>query len=173
MRTTATFFALSRVSDADRHSLDLSTAVVVPAPETTDPKALLAHLSRHSPETLALAREWPAVIKRLPNLIEAIKVRAAEDSNHPSLGMMSLHYRTSSMCASVRDREGSHLTLDHPFDRDFPHLHHHSRVLPPPCFPSSRHSTRTLHAPCPPATGPAQGGRVATRQPRLCRRRFR
>lgn len=65
------------------------------APETTDPAALLSHLQRHSPETLALAREWPALIERLPLLAGAIASKTKEDTEYKGLGMMSLHYRLS------------------------------------------------------------------------------
>lgn len=98
------------------HSTDLrlprstrdSAAAVVPAPETTDPAALLAHLRRHAPETLALANEWPALVQRLPVLAGAIQVKVKEDPEYKGLGMMSLHYRPSTPFTSMSPRLGPH-----------------------------------------------------------------
>lgn len=67
-----------------------SVATVLPQ----EPAALVRHLEKTSPETLALAREWEDVVFDLARSQQAIKEQDAEASASPAAGMLQLYHQT-------------------------------------------------------------------------------
>ncbi|KAF8895418.1 Sas10 C-terminal domain-containing protein [Infundibulicybe gibba] len=58
-----------------------------------DPKLLLRHLEKDSPETLALARDWEDTANNLARTREKISQLQSKDPDAVSLGMIHLHYQ--------------------------------------------------------------------------------
>ncbi|KAJ7696071.1 Sas10 C-terminal domain-containing protein [Mycena rosella] len=62
-------------------------------PVPQDPKALLRHLEKTSPETLALARDWEDTAESLTRARQKIEALEANEPDSLSLGMIHLHYQ--------------------------------------------------------------------------------
>ncbi|ORY30608.1 Sas10 C-terminal domain-domain-containing protein [Naematelia encephala] len=69
---------------------------VVPVPTTSDPVGLIRHLEAYAPVKLALARDFPLVVRKLEKTARGIKKmnkeKDGEESLHKGLGW--LHYQT-------------------------------------------------------------------------------
>ncbi|TFY68810.1 hypothetical protein EVG20_g3402 [Dentipellis fragilis] len=63
-------------------------------PMLQDRKAIIRHLQKTSPETLALANDWEDVAQKLVRSQERIKELEANEPDNVALGMIHLHYRT-------------------------------------------------------------------------------
>ncbi|KAJ7288434.1 Sas10 C-terminal domain-containing protein [Mycena rebaudengoi] len=68
-----------------------SAAAVDAVPQ--DPKALIRHLEKTSPETLALARDWEHTAESLIKIRQKIATLELNEPDALSLGMVHLHYR--------------------------------------------------------------------------------
>ncbi|KAF7365311.1 hypothetical protein MVEN_00403100 [Mycena venus] len=68
-----------------------SAPVEEPVPQ--DPKSLIRHLEKTSPETLALARDWEDTAESLVKTRQKIATLEASDPDSLSLGMIHLHYQ--------------------------------------------------------------------------------
>ncbi|KAJ6557387.1 Sas10 C-terminal domain-containing protein [Mycena vulgaris] len=62
-------------------------------PVPQDPKSLIRHLEKTSPETLALARDWEDTAESLTKTRQKIEALEADDPDSLSLGMIHLHYQ--------------------------------------------------------------------------------
>ncbi|KZW00924.1 hypothetical protein EXIGLDRAFT_720000 [Exidia glandulosa HHB12029] len=86
-----------RIADpAPDATADPTTFATTPA-ATALPKekdALRAHLARHSPETLALAREWDDVAHALLKATRALEKTQAAKPDALSLGLLHVHHQT-------------------------------------------------------------------------------
>ncbi|CAK5270266.1 unnamed protein product [Mycena citricolor] len=88
-------FGLGDVSehfDLDESSAMDMVAEAEPLPE--DPKALLRHLEKTCPETLAIVRDWEDTAENLVKARRKIAEAEADDPDALSLGMIHLHYQT-------------------------------------------------------------------------------
>ncbi|KAK7048271.1 hypothetical protein R3P38DRAFT_2605963 [Favolaschia claudopus] len=87
----------------DDFGLDDATAAIViylpedivPVEDATplDPKALIRHLEKTSPETLALARDWEDTAESLMKTRQKVATLEATDPDSLSLGMVHFHYQ--------------------------------------------------------------------------------
>ncbi|KAJ3544139.1 hypothetical protein NMY22_g2893 [Coprinellus aureogranulatus] len=90
-------FGLKDIIEVQKDDIDLALEEPVPAAKPvlpTEPKALLRHLERTSPEAVALARDWEDVSEKLLKAQEQIKRIETESPDALSLGMLHLHYQT-------------------------------------------------------------------------------
>ncbi|KAJ7857693.1 Sas10 C-terminal domain-containing protein [Mycena olivaceomarginata] len=62
-------------------------------PVSQDPKSLIRHLEKTSPETLALARDWEDTAENLVKTRQKIATLEASDPDSVILGMVHLHYQ--------------------------------------------------------------------------------
>ncbi|KAA1469751.1 hypothetical protein DENSPDRAFT_816924 [Dentipellis sp. KUC8613] len=62
-------------------------------PVLQDKKAIIRHLQKTSPETLALANDWEDVAQKLVRSQERIKELEANEPDNVALGMIHLHYQ--------------------------------------------------------------------------------
>ncbi|KAF5338889.1 hypothetical protein D9611_008769 [Ephemerocybe angulata] len=90
-------FGLKDIIEISKDEIDF--ALEEPTPVTkqvlpTEPKALLRHLEKTSPEAVALARDWEDVSEKLVRAQENIKKTEKETPDALSLGMLHLHYQT-------------------------------------------------------------------------------
>jgi U3 small nucleolar RNA-associated protein 3 len=74
-----------------------------PAAVPTDPAVLIRHMETNEPVKLALAREWPHVVKKLEKTARGIRKLEAEKEGQLHKGLGWLHYRESSRVGSGRD----------------------------------------------------------------------
>jgi U3 small nucleolar RNA-associated protein 3 len=131
-------------------------AVLIPvvAPDTDDPEALLRHLRTHEPLKLALARDFPLVLRKLRSTARGIrrmtKEREGEESLHKGLGW--LHYRES-ILAVIR---ATHKLTCY---RGAPDVCDDAGVLHPPVRTPAIRTPGYVHPPDPRAPAAAQGGR--------------
>ncbi|KAJ7095956.1 Sas10 C-terminal domain-containing protein [Mycena belliarum] len=79
------------VEGVDTNENEDIVAAVDPIPR--DPKSLLRHLEKTSPETLALARDWEDTAESLAKTRFKIETLESNDPDALSLGMMHLHYQ--------------------------------------------------------------------------------
>jgi U3 small nucleolar RNA-associated protein 3 len=133
-----------------------AVAVAVSAPVTDDPEVLVRHLQAHEPLKLALARDFPLVLRKLRSTAKGIKrmskEREGEESLHKGLGW--LHYRELIPSATLTCR-GAVDVCDY------------ARILHPPVRAARGRAARHVGPPDPPAPPAAQGGRGDARGPRL------
>ncbi|KAF9468556.1 Sas10 C-terminal domain-containing protein [Collybia nuda] len=72
--------------------MEPASAAMTPFPQ--DPKLLVRHLEKTSPETLALARDWQDTVQDLEESALYIKAKESKDTDALTLGMLHLHYQT-------------------------------------------------------------------------------
>jgi hypothetical protein len=124
---------------------------ILPAPEASLPAEtpvpqLLTHLTYKEPVKLALARDFPLIVKRLEKTERGIRKmteaeRQAEKDKGPNgplhQGLAWLHYREWSSCSNVTT-EGSLVwpSLTSVMFRGLAVLCDHSGILPPSGLPS-------------------------------------
>lgn len=90
-------FGLHDIVEVQKDDIDLALEEPTPAPKPilpTEPKALLRHLERTSPEAVALARDWEDVSEKFIRSQEQIKQLEAQYPDALSLGMLHLYYQT-------------------------------------------------------------------------------
>lgn len=83
-------FAAPKVED------DAEPVQHVPAPQTSEPAALIRHMQFHEPLKLALARDFPLVVQKLQKTARGIDKMEAEAEGEETLhkGLGWLHYQT-------------------------------------------------------------------------------
>jgi U3 small nucleolar RNA-associated protein 3 len=90
-------------ADEDEDEVFSSTkTAAVPTPQTTDPAVLIRHMESNEPVKLALAREWPHVVKKLEKTARGIRKLEAEKEGQLHKGLGWLHYRESGRVDSSR-----------------------------------------------------------------------
>ncbi|KAJ7134521.1 Sas10 C-terminal domain-containing protein [Mycena epipterygia] len=72
-------------------AIEDSPPLMEPIPQ--DPKSLLRHLEKTSPETLALARDWEDTAESLTKTRQKIATLELNEPDSLSLGMIHLHYQ--------------------------------------------------------------------------------
>ncbi|TEB39927.1 hypothetical protein FA13DRAFT_39381 [Coprinellus micaceus] len=90
-------FGLKDIVEVAKDDIDIALEEPVPAAKPvlpTEPKALLRHLEKTSPEAVALARDWEDVSEKLLNYQEQVKQIEKESPDALTLGMLHLHYQT-------------------------------------------------------------------------------
>ncbi|KAJ7758492.1 Sas10 C-terminal domain-containing protein [Mycena maculata] len=79
---------------AETTVMDVTEDAAFPAePVPLDPKSLIRHLEKTSPETLALARDWEDTAENVIKTRQKITKLEANDPDSLSLGMIHLHYQ--------------------------------------------------------------------------------
>ncbi|EPQ50999.1 hypothetical protein GLOTRDRAFT_81585 [Gloeophyllum trabeum ATCC 11539] len=87
--------AVEVIPNQDDIMLDLTEAPAAPvAPALpSDKKAIVHHLEKTSPETLALARDWEDVVENLKKTHKRVEQLEADTNDQVLLGMAHLHYQ--------------------------------------------------------------------------------
>ncbi|KAH8824904.1 Sas10 C-terminal domain-containing protein [Flagelloscypha sp. PMI_526] len=87
-------YGLEGISELSLNDDDaLAPSIQTNLPLLTDKNAILRHMEKTSPETLALARDWDEVARSLVKRQKQIQILEATKPDTLSLGMIHIHYQ--------------------------------------------------------------------------------